>query len=203
MTEKTLIFATTNQGKAREIRAMMPDWDVLTLDDIGFLGEIEEGGITFEENALIKAETLFGFNEGLPVLADDSGLCIDYLDGKPGVYSARFLGENTPYYKKNKYILDLMKDVPEEKRGAHFTCAMVLLAPNGAHRSAIGVLEGRIARRIAGTGGFGYDPIFFVPESACTTAEMPAYEKNKISHRAQALQKLKAILESDFLAQNL
>ncbi len=201
--DKTLIFATTNQGKAREVRAMMPDWEVLTLDDIGFLGEIVEGGSTFEENALIKAETIYGFNEGMPVLADDSGLCIDYLDGKPGVFSSRYLGEDTPYYKKNKHILEMMKDVPEEQRGAHFTCAMVLLAPNGVHKSAIGVLEGRIARRIAGDGGFGYDPIFFVPEAACTTAQMPAYEKNKISHRARALQKLKDILDSDFIEQNL
>ena len=200
---KTLIFATTNQGKAREVRAMLPDWEVLTLDDIGFLDEIEEGGMTFEENALIKAETIFGFNEGFPVLADDSGLCIDYFDGKPGVYSSRFLGENTPYYKKNKHILELMKDVPEEKRDAHFVCAMVLLAPNGTHKSAVGVIDGKIAYRIAGDGGFGYDPIFFVPEAACTTAQMPAYEKNKISHRAKALKKLKEIIDSGFLEENM
>lgn len=201
--DKTLIFATTNQGKAREVRAMLPDWTILTLDDIGFLDEIIEGGTTFEENALVKAETLFGFNEGYPILADDSGLCIDYLDGKPGVYSSRFLGENTPYYKKNKQIIEMMKGVPEEKRGAHFTCAMVLLAPNGAHKSAIGVLEGKIAYKVSGGGGFGYDPIFFVPESACTTAQMPAYEKNKISHRAKALRKLKEIVDSGWLAENM
>ena len=201
--EKTLIFATTNQGKAREVRSMLPDWDVLTLDDIGFLEEIEESGTTFEENALAKAETIFGFNEGCPVLADDSGLCIDYLDGGPGVYSSRYLGEDTPYYKKNKYILDLMKDVPSEQRGAQFVCAMVLLAPNGEHRTSYGVIEGKIAYKIAGDGGFGYDPIFFVPEAACTTAQMPAYEKNKISHRAKALAGLKEILDSGFLEQNM
>ena len=200
---KSLIFATNNQGKAREVRAMLPDWDVLTLNDIGFIDEIVEDGTTFEENALIKAETIFGFNEGMPVLADDSGLCIDWLDGKPGVYSSRFLGEDTPYYKKNKQILDLMKDVPSEGRTARFVCAMVLLAPNGARRSAIGVLEGKIAYRIAGDGGFGYDPIFFVPEAACTTAQMPAYEKNKISHRSRALAKLKEIIDSGFLEENM
>ena len=201
--DKTLIFATTNQGKAREVRAMLSDWTILTLDDIGFLDVIEEGGTTFEENALMKAETLFGFNEGYPILADDSGLCIDYLDGKPGVYSSRFLGENTPYYKKNRQIVEMMKDVPSEKRGAHFTCAMVLLAPNGAHKSAVGVLEGKIAYKVSSGGGFGYDPIFFVPESACTTAQMPAYEKNKISHRAKALRKLKEIIDSGWLAENM
>ena len=201
--DKTLIFATTNQGKAREVRAMLSDWTILTLDDIGFLDVIEEGGTTFEENALMKAETLFGFNEGYPILADDSGLCIDYLDGKPGVYSSRFLGENTPYYKKNRQIVEMMKDVPSEKRGAHFTCAMVLLAPNGAHKSAVGVLEGKIAYKVSSGGGFGYDPIFFVPESACTTAQMPAYEKNKISHRAKALRRLKEIIDSGWLAENM
>ncbi len=200
---KSLIFATNNQGKAREVRAMLSGWDVLTLDDIGFLGDIIEDGTTFEENALIKAETVFGFNEGMPILADDSGLCIDWLDGKPGVYSSRFLGENTPYYKKNRQILEMMKDVPDPERSARFVCAMVLLAPNGIHRSAIGVLEGQIAWRIAGDGGFGYDPIFFVPEAACTTAQMPAYEKNKISHRSRALAKLKEIMDSDFLEKNM
>ena len=193
--KKCLIFASGNQGKAREVRAYLPDWEILTLDDIGFLDEIVETGSTFKENAFIKAETIYAFSEGYPVLADDSGLMIDYLDGEPGVRSARFLGEETPFYAKNQKILQMMKGVPKEERGARFICTMVILSPTGKNRSVDGVLEGRIAERISGDGGFGYDPIFFIPEDACTLAQMPLYEKNKISHRAKALAQVKEILE--------
>ncbi len=193
--KKCLIFATRSQDKAREVRAMLPDWDILTLDDIGFLGDIIETGSTFEENAYIKAETVYAFAEGFPVLADDSGLIIDYLDGEPGVRSKRFLGEDTPYYAKNRKILDMMRGVPEEERTCRFVCTMVLLSPSGKNEIVNGVLEGEIATKIAGDGGFGYDPIFFVPENACTLAQMPLYEKNKISHRARALAQIKEILE--------
>ena len=193
--KKTLIFASGNQGKAREVRAFLPDWDILTLDDIGFLDEIVETGSTFEENAFIKAETIYAFSEGYPVLADDSGLMIDYLDGEPGVHSARFLGEDTPFYAKNLKILEMMRGVPVEERGARFVCSMVLLSPTGKNNAVEGVLEGRIADKISGDGGFGYDPIFFIPEDACTLAQMPLYEKNKISHRARALAQIREILE--------
>ncbi len=174
---------------------MLPDWNILTLDDIGFIDDIPEEGSTFEENALIKAETVFGFSEGYPVLADDSGLEIDYLDGKPGVHSARFLGEDTPFYSKNKKIVEMLEGVPSELRTAHFICVMALLYPDGTHTTVEGRLDGKIAYKLRGTGGFGYDPIFFIPEDACTLAEMPSYEKNKISHRFKALQQIKEILE--------
>ena len=125
----------------------------------------------------------------------DAQTTIDYLDGEPGVHSKRFLGENMPYYAKNRKILDMMRGVPEEERTCRFVCTMVLLSPSGKNEIVNGVVEGEIATKIAGDGGFGYDPIFFVPENACTLAQMPLYEKNKISHRARALAQIKEILE--------
>lgn len=193
---KKLIFATTNEGKMKEIRMILADlgYDIVSLKDLELnIGEIEENGTTFEENALIKATTIRDLTHEV-VLADDSGIEIDFLDKGPGVYSARFLGEDTPYDVKNNYILDKLKDVPEEKRTARFVSAIACAFPNGESCTTRGCLEGIIGYEISGKNGFGYDPIFYLPEYGCTTAELEPDQKNKISHRGVALEKMKLIL---------
>lgn len=193
---KRIIFATGNEGKMKEIRLILKDigYEILSLKDAGITADIDENGSTFEENALIKAKAICGLC-GEIVLADDSGLEVDYLDKAPGIYSARFMGEDTSYDIKNNYILEKLKDVPDEKRSARFVCAVACVWPDGHFITKRGTIEGRIGYEIAGSNGFGYDPIFYVPEYGCTTAELDIEEKNKISHRAKALELIKPELE--------
>ena len=190
-----IIFATGNQGKIKEIEMILADtpFKVLSLNDIAFLGEIIENGATFEENAIIKAKTISEMT-GEIVLADDSGLEIDYLNGEPGIYSARYLGENTSYRIKNAKIIERLSNVPDEKRTARFVCAIAAVFPNGEILTKSASIEGRIGYEEKGDGGFGYDPIFYIPEFKCTTAQLSAEQKNLISHRGKALREMKEIL---------
>lgn len=193
---KKLIFATTNEGKMKEIRMILSDlgYEILSLKDLNIKTEIEENGTTFEENAKIKAKAIMEMTKEL-VLADDSGLEIDYLDKAPGVYSARYLGENTPYSEKNNHILELLKKVPENKRTARFVSCIACAFPTGEIITTRGTIEGIIGYEEKGENGFGYDPIFVVPEYGCTTAELTPQQKNKISHRGKALEKMKSELK--------
>lgn len=192
-----VIMATSNENKVREIRQMLEgsDLEIISLKEAGVHAEIEENGTTFAENARIKAETVRDLT-GQIAIADDSGLEIDYLNGQPGIYSSRFMGTDTPYPKKNQAILDLLKEVPEEKRSARFVCAMAIAWPDRECDIFEGVMEGRIAFRIAGEGGFGYDPIFYLPEYGCTSAQLTSDEKNAVSHRGKALRQAAAVLRS-------
>ena len=181
---KKIIFATSNEGKMREIREILKDLDIelLSLKDAGLNPDIDENGTTFEENAIIKAKLIMEMT-GEIVLADDSGIEVDYLDKAPGVYSARFLGEDTSYDIKNKYIIDKLAAASGEERSARFVCAIACAMPDGEIKTCRATIEGTIANEIVGDKGFGYDPIFYVPEYKCTTAEMSMELKNEISHR--------------------
>lgn len=192
---KKIIFATSNEGKMREIRELLKDLDIelLSLKDAGLNPDIEENGSTFEENAIIKAKLIMEIT-GEIVLADDSGIEVDYLDKAPGVYSARFLGEDTSYDIKNKYIIDKLAAAKEEERSARFVCVIACAMPDGEIKTCRATIEGTIAKEIVGDKGFGYDPIFYVPEYNCTTAEMSMELKNEISHRGKALKEMKEIL---------
>lgn len=194
--KKKIIFATGNQGKMREIRHILGDLDVelLSMKEAGVETDIEEDGTTFEENAMIKAAAIAEKTDAI-VLADDSGLVVDYLNGEPGIYSARYLGEDTPYAIKNQNIIDRLKDVPDNKRTARFVCAIAAVLPGGEHYVATGTIEGRIGYEEKGANGFGYDPIFYVPEFGCTTAQLTEEQKNQVSHRARALFEMKKILK--------
>lgn len=189
---KKIIFATNNNGKINEVKMMLSNTniDIITLKEAGIEIDIEETGNTFEENAIIKAEAVMKMT-GEAVIADDSGLEVDYLDKKPGIYSARFLGEDTSYDIKNKYIIDQLDGVMDEKRSARFVCAFAFAVPSRTTITKTGVIEGRIAYQCAGENGFGYDPIFYVPEYEKTTAELSPDIKNEISHRGRALKKLR------------
>ena len=193
---KKLIFATGNAGKMKEIREILgsPDLEILSQKEAGIETHAEENGTTFEENALIKARAVAEQTDAL-VLADDSGLEIDYLGGEPGVYSARYLGEDTPYEIKNQKILDRLEGVPEEKRPARFVCVIAAVLPDGRTFTTRGTIEGIIGWESRGEGGFGYDPIFFVPEYHCSTAELSMEQKNEISHRGKALRAMKEELK--------
>ena len=189
---KRIIFATSNEGKMKEIRLIMADsgYEVVSLKEAGISADIVENGTTFEENAVIKASTIAKLTGEL-AMADDSGLEVDYMDKAPGIYSARFLGEDTSYDIKNNYILDQLKDVPVEQRSARFVCAIALADAEGNAVTKRATIEGYIGYEIRGENGFGYDPIFMVPEYNKTTAELSIEEKNKISHRAKALRDMK------------
>lgn len=189
---KKIIFATSNEGKMKEIRMILKelDYEVLSMKEAGISVNVEETGTTFEENAIIKAKAIMEITNEI-VLADDSGLEVDYLNKEPGVYSARYLGETTSYDIKNNHILSLLEGVPEEKRTARFVCAIACVWPNGDVRVKRATIEGSIGHFIVGENGFGYDPIFVVPEFGCTTAELSAEQKNTISHRAKALNAMK------------
>lgn len=197
---KKIIFATTNQNKVREVNMMMKDFDVelCTMKDAGVDVDIVEDGTTFEENAVIKAKTIMEMT-GEIALADDSGLEVDYLDGAPGIYSARFLGEDTSYDIKNNYIIDKLKDVKGKERSARFVCAMAVVFPDGEVITCKGTIEGLIAYEQKGNNGFGYDPIVYVPEYEMTTGEMAPELKNSISHRGRALEQMKEILARKLL----
>ena len=187
-----IIFATGNEGKTREIRLILEDlgMEVLSLKEAGIQLEIQENGDTFEENAVIKARAVME-ETGALVLADDSGLEIDYLNGEPGVYSARYLGEDTSYRIKNQNLIDRLEGVPEEKRTARFVCVIAAVFPDGRTLMARGTIEGIIGYEERGEGGFGYDPIFWLPEYACSTAELTMEKKNELSHRGKALRIMK------------
>ena len=189
---KRIIFATPKEGKMKEIRLIMEDsgYEVVSLKEAGISADIVEDGTTFEENAVIKASAIAKLTGEL-AMADDSGLEVDYMDKAPGIYSARFLGEDTDYDIKNNYILDKLKDVPLEQRSARFVCAIALAKPDGSAVTKRATIEGYIGYEIRGENGFGYDPIFMVPEFDKTTAELSIEEKNKISHRAKALMAMK------------
>ena len=195
-----IIFATGNAGKMREIRDIMADLDVelLSMKDAGIKLDIVEDGKTFEENALIKARAICKL-AGEMVLADDSGLEIDYLNKEPGIYSARYMGEDTSYHIKNKSLIDRLEGVPDEKRSARFVCAIAAVFPDGKELVVRGTVEGIIGYEEKGENGFGYDPIFYLPERGCTTAELPPEEKNSISHRGNALRLMKELLERERL----
>lgn len=200
---RQIIFATGNQGKMREIRAILGDmkWDVVSMKEAGIDPEIDENGATFVENAVIKAQTVAdalakekGARECV-VLADDSGLVIDCLNGEPGIHSARYLGEETPFSEKSADLLRRMKDVPEKERSARFVCAIAAVFPNGEVVTTEGTVEGRIGYALKGDNGFGYDPIFYLPEYERTAAELTDEEKNQISHRSRALDLMKTELK--------
>jgi len=183
-----IIMATGNSNKVREIREMLDgsDLNIISMKDAGIDVEIIEDGLTFEDNARIKAETVRDAC-GKIVIADDSGLEIDFLGGEPGIHSSRFMGEDTSYDIKNAALLEKLDGVPDEKRSARFICAMAIAYPDRKTSVFRGVFEGRIAYKSAGENGFGYDPIFYLPERGCTSAELLPEEKNSISHRGQAL----------------
>lgn len=192
---RRIIFATKNQGKIAEIQEIMKELnlEILSLESAGIDTDIIENGSSFEENAIIKVKEIMKLTNDI-VMADDSGLEIDYLNGAPGVYSSRFEGENTPYDIKNNKILSMLEGVPDEKRTARFVCVIAAGFPNGEIITTKGTIEGRIGYEIKGENGFGYDPIFYVSEYNMTTAQMSPQLKNQISHRAKALNQMKAQL---------
>ena len=187
-----IIFATGNEGKMREIRMILEDLgtEVLSLKEAGIALEVQEDGETFEENAVIKARAVMEETKAL-VLADDSGLEIDYLNGEPGEYSARYMGEDTSYRIKNQNLIERLEGVPEEKRTARFVCVIAAAFPDGRILTARGTIEGIIGYEERGEGGFGYDPIFWLPEYGCSTAELTMEKKNELSHRGKALREMK------------
>ena len=194
---KRIIFATGNPGKIREIREILADFgvEVVSMKDAGIQLEIAEDGKTFAENALIKARTVCDAS-GEITMSDDSGLVVDALDAEPGIYSARWLGETTSYDVKNAEILHRLEGVPEEQRSARFVCAVACVFPDGTELTSEGVFEGRIGYEAKGENGFGYDPIFYVPSEGRYSAELSPEEKNSMSHRGQALRKMKEQLRA-------
>lgn len=195
---KRIIFATGNQGKMREIRKILGDlnMEIVSMKEAGISVDIEEDGATYEENALIKARAVAALT-GDCVLADDSGLEVDYLGREPGVYSARYMGEDTPYSVKNASLIKRLEGVPDEERTARFVCAIAAVLPGGKELTVRAAIEGRIGYEEKGSGGFGYDPIFYVPRLQKTTAELTEEEKNLVSHRGQALRLMKEELKKD------
>ena len=196
---RKLVFATGNQNKLREIKAILADMDVevLSMKEAGVDVDIVEDGKTFEENALIKARAVAKASGEL-ALADDSGLEVDALGGEPGIYSARYMGEDTSYDIKNMNIIERLEGVPDEKRTARFVCAMAAVFPDGTEKTFVRNMEGRIGYKIAGENGFGYDPIFMLPQYGKTSAEISPEEKNAISHRGQALRAMEEYLRERF-----
>ncbi|MFP4698591.1 MAG: XTP/dITP diphosphatase [Eubacteriales bacterium] len=191
-----IIFATKNKGKIKEIRMIFEDDNikVVSMEEAGINIDVVEDGTTFEENAIKKAKEIMEYSKTI-VMADDSGLEVDYMNKAPGIYSARFGGEDTSYTIKNQMILDRLKDIPYEKRTARFVCVIATVFPDGKIITTKGTIEGYIAQKPNGDNGFGYDPIFYVPEYNCTTGEMSPELKNKISHRGKALRAMKLDLE--------
>ena len=209
--EKTqIVFATSNENKLREIRMILKDFnaEVISLKEAGINTEIIEDGRTFEENAVIKATTIMK-ETGKLTLADDSGLEVDFLNKEPGVYSARYCGVNTSYRIKNRNIIERLIDVPDEERTARFVCVIALAIPESVDISGTEVdirsgarvlkvraaMEGRIGYEERGENGFGYDPIFYLPEYGCYSAELAPEKKNEISHRGKALRAMRDIME--------
>lgn len=199
-----IIFATGNEGKMKEIREILDGLtflgekvQILSMKEAGIDIDIIEDGTTFEENAMIKARAVAGAAKEAIVLADDSGLVIDYLNGEPGIYSARYLGKDTSYRVKNANLVQRLEGVPDEKRSARFVCAIAAVLPDGRELSTRGTVEGRIGYEEKGLNGFGFDPIFYVPEIGKYTAELSDEDKNRISHRGKALRAMREELEKE------
>lgn len=194
--ERKIIFATGNQDKMKEIQMILEDLGIVvsSMKEAGIDVDIVEDGTTFEENAMIKAEAIAKLTDAI-VLADDSGLEIDYLNKEPGIYSARYAGTDTSYEIKNNLLLQRLEGVPDEKRTARFVCAIAAVFPDGSKETVRGTIEGRIGYEIAGEHGFGYDPIFYLPEYGCTTAELDPEKKNELSHRGKALRLMRGIIK--------
>lgn len=193
-----IIFATGNKNKMREIREILSDlgMEILSMKEAGIDKEINENGKTFEENALIKARMVAEDTDAV-VLADDSGLEIDYLNKEPGIYSARYLGEDTSYEIKNQALLDRLSGVKKEDRTARFVCAIAAVLPDKREFVVRETIEGYIGEKPAGTNGFGYDPIFYVDEYGCSTAELSEEKKNEVSHRGKALRAMREVLKKE------
>lgn len=211
-----IIFATGNAGKMKEIRQILsdPELSVYAMKEFGLNPEINENGKSFAENAVIKAQTVASAyrekyrnadrqkQQTMPdpaetiVMADDSGLVIDYLNGEPGIYSARYLGEDTSYHIKNANLISRLEGVPEEERTARFVCAIAAVLPDDTLLETDGTIEGQIGYEERGANGFGYDPIFWLPGRGCTTAELNPDEKDAVSHRGNALRKMKTLLNA-------
>ena len=195
-----IVFATGNENKMKEIRMIMTDlgMEIISMKEAGVNLNIVEDGMSFEENAEIKARAVSRVLTNDIILADDSGLEIDYLDKAPGIYSARFAGEDTSYDIKNRILLDRMEGVPDDQRSARFVCAVAAMFPDGAVSVVRETIEGQVAAEAEGENGFGYDPIFYVPEYGCTTAQMTPEQKNEVSHRGKALRAMRKLLEKKF-----
>lgn len=197
-----IIFATGNAGKMKEIRLILGDLgcEILSMKEAGADPEIVEGGATFAENAEIKAKAVWECTGDI-VLADDSGLVVDYLGGEPGIYSARYMGEETSYEIKNRNLIGRLDGVPLKERTARFVCNIAAVMPDGRVLHTEAAMEGVIACEPAGSGGFGYDPILMIPEYGVTSAELTLDQKNRISHRGKALEAMKKeirkVLEED------
>jgi XTP/dITP diphosphohydrolase len=190
-----LVIASNNLDKVREMMEILPDpsFHFRSMRDAGFTAEILEDGSSFEENALIKARAVHEMTGGY-VLSDDSGLAVDLLDGAPGIYSARFAGENTGYSEKIAFLQQMLSPWPPETRDASFICVMALVRPDGSSLVARGECRGRISPVSRGSGGFGYDPVFYLPDLGMTMAQLPTNLKHLVSHRGQALRKMAGLL---------
>lgn len=201
--ETKIIFATGNEGKMREIRMIMADlgMEIQSMKEAGIDIDIVENGKSFEENAMIKAAVIAQEvkrrGEKAIVLADDSGLEVDYLNKEPGIYSARYMGEDTSYTIKNANIISRLDGVADEQRTARFVCVIAAVFTDGKRFSRRATVEGRIGYEEKGENGFGYDPIFYLPEYGCYSAELSHEEKNKISHRGKALQAVKEVIREE------
>ncbi len=194
---RKIIFATGNENKMKEIREIMSDCglEIVSMKEAGVMTDVVEDGDTFEENARIKALSIAKLVPEDIVLADDSGLEIDYLNKEPGIFSARYLGEDTSYEIKNQALLYRLTGVEKERRTARFVCAIAAVVPNHPVLTTRGTVEGYIGWKPAGTHGFGYDPIFYVDEYHCSTAELSMEQKNAFSHRGNALRAIKEALK--------
>ena len=198
--KETIVFATGNEGKMREVRMILADlgMEILSMKEAGVHADIVEDGETFAQNAEIKAKAVWARTGGI-VLADDSGLAVDYLGGEPGVYSARYMGEDTSYDIKNQAIIDRLG----KERSARFVCDIAAVLPDGTVIHTEGFMEGQIAEKPAGTEGFGYDPILYIPELGVTSAELTLEQKNQISHRGKALRAMKEELFKRYRGEEL
>ena len=202
-----IVFATGNNDKLKEIREILDtlNIEIISMKEAGVFEDVEENGETFAENSMIKASAIAQIiKEKFPkeaeetiVLADDSGLEIDYLNGEPVVYSARYMGKETSYTEKNNNLIERLNGVPDNERTARFVCAISAVLPDGKKLSTVGKMEGIIGYEIAGANGFGYDPIFYLPEYKKTSAEISAEEKNAISHRGKALREMAKLLTEE------
>lgn len=197
--KRKVIFATSNENKMKEIRSILGgmDLEILSMKEAGIQADIVEDGTTFEENAKIKAIGIARLCNEI-VLADDSGLEIDYLNKEPGIYSARYLGEDTSYSVKNKKLIERLEGVEDEKRTARFVCAIAAAFPDGTVEITRGTIEGLIGYEEKGENGFGYDPIFYVPRYQCTTAQLSPAQKNEISHRGKALRSMRDVIKEKY-----
>lgn len=193
--ENRIIFATGNEGKMKEIRLILGDlgMEVVSMGDVGFQDDIPEDGTTFADNAEIKARAIWKKTGGI-VLADDSGLVVDYLNGEPGVYSARYMGD-APYSEKNAALIKRLEGAEDKERTARFICDIAAILPDGRVLHTQAAMEGMISHEPAGAGGFGYDPILYLPEYQKTSAQLDVSEKNRISHRGKALEMMKTELK--------